>query len=135
MAEITLFFSAFLAATILPFSSEAALVIALENEMNPITALIVASSGNILAITLNFFLGYLLYEKYHQKITNSSIGRYALYVAKTRTTLALLLSFLPIIGDPITLASGLLKINFYYFFVIVSLLRISRYFAIIYLYL
>ena len=63
MAEITLFFSAFLAATILPFSSEVAFVVALQNGMDSFNALFFASSGNVLAVVVNYMLGLWLYEK------------------------------------------------------------------------
>ena len=130
MAELALFFSAFLAATILPFSSEAALVLALENEMLPLVALSVASLGNILAISLNYTLGYLLYQRYHEKLQHSTVGKKALHVAQTHPTYALLLSWLPIIGDPITLASGLLRVNFWYFFIFAASLRVLRYIVV-----
>ena len=134
MAELSLFFSAFLAATILPFSSEAALIIALANDMTPLSALVFASVGNVLAISLNYLLGYLLYTKYHSTLHRSKVGRYALHVAHTHPNYALLFSWVPLLGDPITIASGLLRINFYTFFFVASILRILRYCAIIYLY-
>ena len=61
MAELALFVTAFLAATILPFSSEAAFIVALKNDMSTLNAMFFASSGNILAIVFNYYLGYFLY--------------------------------------------------------------------------
>ena len=57
-----LFFSAFLAATLLPFSSEAALVAALSAGTESGVALAAASAGNILAILVNYLLGFWLYR-------------------------------------------------------------------------
>ena len=130
MPEIALFFSAFLAATILPFSSEVAFVAALANEMPVFTALLFASSGNILAIIFNYYLGFLLYEKTHQKLTKSKIGNIALDYGHRYGYYALFLSWLPIIGDPITLVSGLVRLNIFYFLLISGSLRFLRYYLL-----
>lgn len=132
MAELALFFSAFLAATVLPFSSEAALVVAISNGMNPNIALVVASIGNILAIVLNYLLGYSLYLRYHKKIRTYKTGRAALLLAHKHGLKALVFSWLPIIGDPITLAAGIVRLPFVLFFVITAFFRIMRYFLLIY---
>ena len=63
MAELALFLAAFSAATLLPFSSEAAFIVAISNDMPLLNAMVFASSGNILAIIFNYYLGYFLYEK------------------------------------------------------------------------
>jgi len=130
MSEIALFLSAFLAATILPFSSEVAFLTALANDMPMLTALFFASSGNILAIVFNYFLGYLLYEKTHSKLEKSKIGNNALKYGHKYGYGALFLSWLPIIGDPITLVAGLLRLNFLYFFLISASLRFLRYYIL-----
>ena len=39
------------------------------------TALLLASSGNVLAIVVNYWLGYFLYEKMHIKLESSKIGK------------------------------------------------------------
>ena len=75
MIAVSLFFTAFLAATILPFSSEVALFAAVEAGLDKETALIVASFGNILAIIFNYYLGYFLYEKTKDKLLNSKSGK------------------------------------------------------------
>ena len=59
---LSLFLLAFLAATILPFSSEAAFAGALYGGMTPLLALVVASFGNVLAIVVNYGLGRWLRE-------------------------------------------------------------------------
>jgi membrane protein YqaA with SNARE-associated domain len=45
---------------------------------------------------------------------------------------ALLLSWLPIIGDPLTLVAGMVKLNFFYFLVIAATLRVARYIVVLY---
>ena len=68
MAELALFFSAFLAATIVPFSSEVAFLAALTNDMPFLSAMFFASSGNIIAIIANYWFGYWLYDKTKDKL-------------------------------------------------------------------
>lgn len=130
MAELSLFFAAFLAATILPFSSEAAFVVALSNDMPLINAIFFASSGNILAIILNYYLGYFLYEKTHTKVLASKSGKKAFHLANRYGYWALLLSWLPLIGDPLTLVAGLVRLRFVWFVLIAGSLRISRYYLL-----
>ncbi|MCF6309811.1 MAG: DedA family protein [Sulfurimonas sp.] len=128
MSEIALFFSAFLAATILPFSSEVAFVLAIENDMPILNALLSASSGNVLAIILNYFLGLLLYEKTKTKLLSSSMGTKAYTYGHKYGYYALILSWLPIIGDPLTLVAGLVRLKFVWFVLIAGSLRVLRYY-------
>lgn len=132
MIALSLFFSAFLAATILPFSSEVALFAAVEAGLDKHTALLIASSGNILAIILNYYLGYFLYEKTKEKLLKNKTTKMALHVGHNYGYWALLLSWLPIIGDPLTLVAGMVRLNFFYFLLIVATLRVGRYIAVLY---
>lgn len=130
MAELALFFSAFLAATLLPFSSEVTFAAALSSGMDKSLALFAASSGNILAIMLNYFLGYLLAQTTQRKLENSKYGTKALAVGHRYGYWGLLLSWLPLIGDPLTLVAGILRLNFILFIVIAASLRVGRYLLI-----
>lgn len=132
MAEIALLFSAFLAATIFPFSSELAFVTAIANDMPKSTAIIVASIGNVLAIVVNYWFGYWLYEKTHTKLEKSKVGKNSLEYGKKYGYPILLFSWLPVIGDPLTLVAGVLRLNFVVFLVIAGSLRVARYIAIAY---
>ena len=125
-----LFLWAFLAATLLPFSSEAALAAALGAGMDKPTALLSASAGNILAILVNFALGYWLSGWVREKIKGSRSGRKALYFAHKYGYGALVLSPLPIVGDPVTLVAGLLRLNIFWFLAIAGGLRVLRYWMI-----
>ncbi len=131
MAEVALFFSAFLAATILPFSSEVAFLVALENGMSSFNAMFFASSGNVLAIVVNYYLGYWLYEKTKTKLKSSKIGRHSLACGHKYGYGALLLSWLPIIGDPLTLVAGVVRLRFVWFVLIAGSLRVARYYALL----
>ncbi|WP_345985643.1 DedA family protein [Sulfurimonas sp. HSL-1656] len=125
-----LFLSAFLAATLLPFSSEAALAAALSAGMESGVALTAASAGNILAILVNYLLGFWLYEKTHTKLEASKTGRKALAAGHRYGYAALLLSWLPVIGDPLTLVAGMVRLNLVWFLLLAGGLRIVRYWLI-----
>ncbi|MCW9026196.1 MAG: DedA family protein [Thiovulaceae bacterium] len=133
MPEVALLFSAFLAATIFPFSSEIAFVTAIANDMPKTTAIIVASIGNVSAIVVNYWFGYWLYEKTHNKLESSKVGKSSLEYGKKYGYPILLFSWLPVIGDPLTLVAGVLRLNFIVFLFIAGSLRIARYVAIAYL--
>lgn len=128
----TLFFTAFFAATILPFSSEVALITALTLEMNPLLALISASLGNTLAIVTNYFIGLLIRKRSYKKLRSSKVGNLTLRWFKKYANLTLPLTILPIIGDPLTIIAGVYKINFFTFFFITASLRVIRYAIIVY---
>jgi membrane protein YqaA with SNARE-associated domain len=130
MAEIALFISAFLAATILPFSSEAAFYLAITNEMPIFNAMLAASSGNILAIILNYYLGFFLYEKTKNKLFSSKLGKKSFLLGHKYGYWALLLSWLPLIGDPLTLVAGLVRLKFVWFVIIAGSLRVLRYYIL-----
>jgi membrane protein YqaA with SNARE-associated domain len=126
-----LFFSAFLAATILPFSSEVALIAAVELGMDPNHALIYASLGNCLAVLVNYGLGYFLYQLMHDKIQRSKTGKKAYVLAHKYGYFSLLLSPLPVIGDPVTIAAGLIRLHIAWFIFISFSLRILRYWFVL----
>jgi len=130
LEELALFGVAFAGATLLPFSSEAAFLVAITNEMPFLNAMIFASSGNILAIIFNYYLGYFLYEKTQAKILSSKIGVKAYEFGHKYGYLALLFSWLPIIGDPLTLVAGLTRLRFIYFLSIAGSLRVARYYLL-----
>ncbi len=122
-----LFLSAFLAATLLPMSSEAVLGAALAAGMDSTVALSAASLGNVSAIVLNYGLGYVLYDQTHARLERSRMGRKTLAWGRRWGYGALLASWLPVIGDPLTLVAGLVRLNFWYFLLIAGSLRIARY--------
>ena len=128
MTELALFFSAFLAATIFPFSSEVAFVAALANDMPVLNAMFFASSGNVLAIILNYWLGFWLYEKTKIKLTSSKIGTKSLEYGHKHGYFILFFTWLPIIGDPLTLVAGVLRLKFVWFVLAAGSLRIARYY-------
>ena len=131
MAEaLALFFAAFFAATILPLSSEVAFIAALTSGMDTSLAMTSASLGNVLAVMVNYLLGFWLYGTMHQKLESSKIGTKALCFGHRYGYAALPLTVLPIIGDPLTIVAGMARVNFMWFLLITALLRVGRYYLI-----
>ncbi|WP_105900901.1 YqaA family protein [Vibrio gangliei] len=103
-----LFFSGFLSATLLPGSSELSLYAALGlPAISVFWVIVVATLGNTLGGMTNYWLGQLLpnrtlREKRGQQLERW-IGRYGYW--------ALLMSWMPVIGDPLCLAAGWLRMN------------------------
>jgi len=95
--------------------------------MPTLNALVFASSGNILAIIVNYWFGYWLYDKTKTKLNGSKVGKKSLYIGHKYGYFALFLSWLPVIGDPLTLVAGVLRLNFVLFVIIAGFMRILRY--------
>lgn len=126
----------FLAATILPFSSEVVLTtMYLSNSFEPYFLLIFASIGNIIGSITNWYLGKKITLFQNRKwfpISPDQLERSRKYFQKYGLW-SLLLAWVPIIGDPLTLLAGVLKVRFSIFFLLVSISKISRYVFILYL--
>ena len=105
-----LFVIAFLAATILPFSSEVALGGALLAGVSPFEAIAAASAGNCLACLLNYGLGSLFRERAKRALEGSWGGKKAVVWIERFGPWALLLSWLPVVGDPLTIVAGLVGV-------------------------
>ena len=135
MIYLSLFVISFLAATILPFSSELTLagLIATSNYEN-LLLLIVASFGNILGSVVNWVLGFYsrnLTTKKWFPFKNKQIKNSSRWFSKFGKW-SLLFAWVPVIGDPLTLAAGLLRVKFIEFVTLVTIGKFSRYFIIYY---
>ena len=135
MIYLSLFAISFLAATILPLSSELMLagLIATSN-YDSLLLLIVASFGNVLGSVFNWTLGFYsrnLITKKWFPFKDKQIERSSKWFNKFGNW-SLLFAWVPIIGDPLTLAAGLLKVKFIEFLILVSVGKVSRYFLIYY---
>jgi len=128
LVYFTLFLSALGAATFLPVASEVVLAYDIIAGYNIYALLGVATIGNTLGSCVNYFLGKkgldYLEEKKYVKVTSfkkaeTMFNRYGAVV--------LLLSWAPIIGDPITFVAGVLHYNFKRFFVLVFIAKGIRY--------
>ncbi len=132
-----LFFSAFGAATLLPLQSEAVLVTALSlGQHSAVLLIAVASVGNILGSCVNWWLG--LHIQRYQDRTWFPVSAHQLQRAQQfyqkYGQYSLLLSWLPVIGDPLTLIAGVMRSRFLPFLIWVSVAKIGRYICIYWLY-
>ncbi|EKO15271.1 MULTISPECIES: YqaA family protein [Leptospira] len=132
---IGLAFVSFAAATILPFSSEAALALAIVSGLPPPEAVIWASFGNCAACLLNYGLGYGSETFVHKKLDSSPLFHTLFERMQNTGWPILFLSFLPVIGDPITILSGFFKQRLLLFVSVVFTLRIVRYILLVYFFL
>jgi membrane protein YqaA with SNARE-associated domain len=121
----------FLAATVFPVASEAALVAALALKMPAIPSLVFATIGNCAGIVFNYWVGSKVEEKLlRQHLQKRPLARAYSFMQRWGKW-SLLLSWLPVIGDPMTYLAGALKINFYLFIFVASGLRFLRYLIIV----
>lgn len=119
-----LFSTGFLSATLLPGGSEANLILLLkQSNEGMITLVLVATLGNTLGGMTNYFLGRCIPQKNAQQkyaqMAKDWLQRYG-YAA-------LLLSWLPIIGDPLCLAAGWLRLKQSWCWVLIATGKAFRY--------
>jgi membrane protein YqaA with SNARE-associated domain len=125
-----LFLVAFLAATVLPMQSEAALVALLLTDAYPAGLLvIVASIGNVLGATVNWGLGRWV-ERFSDRswfpVRPAALERYRRWYQRYGKW-SLLLSWVPVIGDPLTVIAGVLREPLPIFLLLVTLAKVGRY--------
>jgi len=125
-----LFMAALLAATIIPMQSEAVLVgLLLTGAYSPAGLLAVASVGNILGAVLNWWLGCFIERFRHRSWFPVSEPRLAQAQRwyQRYGKWSLLLSWVPVIGDPLTVVAGVMRESFWMFLLIAGSAKILRY--------
>ena len=127
---LSIFMSSFLAATILPALSEAVLAYQLSVAPAALAGLVsVATVGNVLGAIVNWALGRFLTR--HRDRPWFPIGEHKLRRAERHYRkygrLSLLLSWVPFVGDPITVVAGVLREPLWSFILLVSVAKGSRY--------
>ena len=134
MFELTscfgLFLAAFGAASLLPMQSEAVLVgMLLSGKYVALTLLVVATLGNVLGSVLNWVLGRSVERFRHRRwfpVSEQKLDKArAFYLRYGRWSL--LLSWVPIIGDPLTMIAGIMREPLWSFVLIVTLAKGARY--------
>ena len=125
-----LFMAALLAATIVPMQSEAVLVGLLLTGDHPVALLLaVASCGNILGAVLNWWLGRFLERFRH--CTWFPVSEHRLIQAQgwyqRYGKWSLLLCWMPIIGDPLTVVAGVMREPFPTFLLLAGSAKVGRY--------
>lgn len=133
MAYFSLFISALLAATLIPAQSEGLLAaLILDGSYFFWGLILVASVGNTLGSAVNWWLGYHLQRFQGRRwfpFSEVSIEKAGEWLRKYGLW-SLLLSWMPIIGDPITLVAGFLRVRFWVFLGLVVLAKTGRYLVI-----
>ena len=136
MIYLSLFIISFLAATILPFSSELTLSgLMATSSFDNLLLLAVASFGNILGSVVNWILGFYsrnLSTKRWFPFKDKQIEKSSKWFNRFGRW-SLLFAWVPIIGDSLTLVAGLLRVKFVEFLILVTIGKVSRYLIIFYL--
>ena len=136
MIYLSLFAISFLAATILPFSSELTLAgLIATSDYDNLLLLILASFGNVLGSVVNWALG-----SYYRNLTTkkwfpfkeTQIERSSKWFRKFGKW-SLLFAWVPVVGDPLTLVAGILRVKFIDFIILVAIGKVSRYLIVFYL--
>ena len=127
-----LFASAFIAATLFPAQSEAVLAGLLYAGYAPVALVAVATIGNVGGSLLNWWLGTQVHrlrgtrwwpvDDRHFDRATAWYRRYGRW--------SLLLSWMPVIGDPLTLAAGVLREPLGIFLLLVGIAKLGRYVAV-----
>ncbi len=129
-----LFISSFLASTLLPFGSEGIVVLLVSQGFNAMAVVIVASVGNFFGACTSYYLGfmgrgymekYLRIDRHDLETAEKYFSKYGSYV--------LLFTWVPLIGDAITVTGGLLRLKFTTFAILVFVGKFLRYLAVAYL--
>ncbi len=128
-----LFLAAFLAATLLPAQSEAVLAGLILQGAHPVALLLaVATVGNVLGSVVNWALGrFLIRHAGHPRfpVRAAALARAQAWYARWGW-ISLFGSWLPVVGDPLTLAAGAMREPFWRFLAVVTAAKAGRYLAL-----
>lgn len=130
---LSLFGIAFLAATLVPAQSELTLAgLLAAGRYDPWLLVAAATAGNVLGSLVNWAIGRFLHE--HRDHEWFPVPRGALDRAERSFVRwgawTLLFSWLPLVGDPLTLVAGLLRMRLRLFLPLVLVAKAGRYLAI-----
>jgi membrane protein YqaA with SNARE-associated domain len=128
-----LFLIALGAATILPLQSELVLSgLISSGQHSLLLLLVVASVGNILGSCINWWLGRYI-EHFRERrwfpVKPDALGKATAWYHRYGRW-SLLMSWMPIIGDPLTFVAGVLREPWWSFLILVSIAKVVRYLVI-----
>jgi membrane protein YqaA with SNARE-associated domain len=135
MAYLSLFVSGLIAATLFPASSELLLVALYQQGYLVWSLWLVATLGNTLGSCVNWYLGLELRRFQDRRwfpVSPQQLAR-AQQQFNHYGIWSLLLAWLPVVGDPLTLVAGVLRVRFVPFVVLVALGKGLRYAVLIFL--
>ena len=130
----SLFVSAILSSTLLPGGSEAVLVyLASDALQSPVTLLLVAAVGNTLGGMTSWGIGRVIAYKYPARGLVKPAHQKALERLQRWGSPVLLLSWLPLLGDPLCVAAGWLRIHWLMSLLFIGVGKTARYAVLLYL--
>ncbi len=132
---LSLFITSFLASTVLPLGSETLVVLLIRSDHNFYAVVLLATIGNYLGACTTYYIGlkgrsgiierYLSISAKELEKADRWFTRYGAYI--------LLFTWVPLVGDAITVSGGLLKLDFRIFSVYVFIGKFARYLALAYI--
>jgi membrane protein YqaA with SNARE-associated domain len=130
-----LFALSFLASTLLPVGSEWLLAVMLVNRHDPVVTVAVATIGNTLGALTTWAIGIAGGPFLVRRILRISAAaeESAIRFYRRYGVWSLLFSWLPVVGDPLCLAGGILKVGFGRFTLLVFTGKLVRYAAVAWL--
>ena len=104
------------------------------NDLNPIILVSVATFGNVLGAFVNYAIGFWGSTFLVRKVLKISEDEFikAKQRFKKYGVFSLFFAWVPVIGDPLTVVAGVLKINILIFFILVTSGKLIRYVIISY---
>ncbi len=130
-----LFTSAFLSATLLPGGSEALLAWQVnEGVAEPALLWAVATAGNTLGAMTSWGIGWLIAQRYPARGLLAPERQRAVERVRRWGTPALLLAWMPVLGDPLCVAAGWLRMSFLASLLFIALGKALRYALILWVF-
>ena len=126
--------AAFLAASILPFSSEAVMVVLQAAGLDPIFLIVYGTIGNVLGSMFNYTIGRLGKMEWIEKylhVKKEDLDKAHRFMAGRGAWMGLL-SVIPVVGDVITVALGLMRANVVIVVISVTISKLLRYVLLVY---
>jgi len=130
----TLFGSALLSSTLFPGGSEALLLYRLHQGADPVASVLVATAGNVGGSLITYAMG-----RFGRKAVQHRDAKTDRHMVRAERWFrrwgypSLLLSWLPIVGDPLCLVAGVLRVNVAGFLLLVTVGKLARYAALAWL--
>ena len=126
--------AACLAASILPFSSEAVMVGLQAAGLDPIFLIVYGTKGNVLGSMFNYTIGRLGKMEWIEKylhVKKEDLDKAHRFMAGRGAWMGLL-SVIPVVGDVITVALGLMRANVVIVVISVTISKLLRYVLLVY---
>jgi membrane protein YqaA with SNARE-associated domain len=131
MMDWALFGSALLSSTLFPGGSEALLIYQINQGADPLASVLTATAGNVLGSLITYGMGRFGRQavRQHSEKTEQHVATAERWFSRFGRP-SLLLAWLPVIGDPLCLVAGMLRVSVGSFLLLVTLGKLARYAAL-----